>query len=187
MAGLRRKAKPAAGPPPREGYGPPYTPGQTAKPVNPPATSYATTRTPLRARMGRLAQGLRVGAPVVIRTPDRKGETHVYSLGAVIMPPAPVARPVLSSLFQMAQVGPIVNVARNGFLYRAGVPTGIGLPGRGNPGLAFKAPQIGTSTSGGPAQTTGVRMGANPAFKRVQNVPKYTTQPKAYATKGQTT
>jgi len=181
MAGLKRAQTPAS-----RTLGPgvptmhePYNPGMTPDPTT-PVTGYVTTRSPLAGVDPPTHATVRTRAPVVSRAPNRAGESHTYGRGAYDMYGSPMAVAVRSSLFQPDQMGPIVNVAGNAHLYRCGVPTGIGLPGRGNPGLSFRAAAIATSRFGGP---TASRMGAKPAFSRVQTIPRYATQPARYNTR----
>jgi hypothetical protein len=155
----------------------------------PPVITGASLRPgSLSSRLGLPSSSRKVWAAVVNRVEMRQGETHLYVHGAE---PVEVPRyggagagtgatPPASSATQPMLVGPIVNVARNGFLRRAGVPLGIGYPGRAAPYDSVRTAQIATNpvTGGaGPGQSR-----PRPAFKRVQSVPRYTTQPKRYGT-----
>lgn len=164
---------------------PPYSPDMTPPPV---ITGASLTPGPMRSRLGMPQATRKVWAAVVSRVEMRQGETHLYVHGAerVAVPnygghsAGSGATPPSSSSYQPVLVGSIVNVARNGFLRRAGVPLGIGYPGRAAPYDSIRTQQITTNvvTGGaGPGQSR-----PKPQFGAVQTVPRYRTQPRRYGT-----
>jgi len=166
------------------------TPGLTGRKAAPTidGASLKHTRTPLTSRLVAAVSTFRIGAPIVNRVPMRQGETHLYVHGAepVAVPnyggrsAGSGATPPNGSATQPVLIGPIVNVMRNGFLYRAGLGFGIGRPGRAAPYDSVRTAQLQTNpVSGGAGAGT---MRAKPAFTRVQTVPRYTTQPRRYDT-----
>ena len=94
-------------------------------------------------------------------------------------------KPVPSSQFQKWLIGPQINYILNACLFRAGFPAAtISLGTDRNMGLSERVPQIPTRISGGPGPAT---MLPAPRFKKVQQVPRYSTFPCMYPTQGQAT
>lgn len=119
-------------------------------------------------------------ASVVDRHNMRNGIAYTAGDQAILPGTPQMYDSPYSSKFQPWYVGPIVNYILNGSLYRAGYPAAtISYGTMRNLALSERTPQLPTRTSGGPGPS---QMGAAPRFKRVQQVPRYSTMPPTYPT-----
>lgn len=154
--------------------------GNTYAPVAPPATNY-------NGDSGQLTQLARPGSPgtpvmsgVVDRHERRDGivNHYVYGSSQQLIPfPTPQ---VQSSAFQdrIIRLFPwMINLKWYIAYPAATVMNG----GKRNQGLSERTPQLSTRITGGPGYFL---MGPRPQFRSVQNVPRYSSAPSQYKTKG---
>lgn len=140
-----------------------------------PVTTYAAARSIATAtRLSVPASTNRVGSSVVSRRDRRNGNRFFYAHGGVMMPlagPKPPNNGVWSSAYQRILVH-LFDWSTNDRWYEGGYPRNLG--------YTFRGLQPVTNATGGP---TAAAMQQAPVFKRVQQVPRYSTVPKVYATK----
>lgn len=148
----------------------------------PPIESYAAAapNRPLTSRYGAGTSTIRTRSPVVDRRPRMNGMRFFYVHGGTDMRTPGMSLPqpggmdgrVASSQFQHINVT-LHDWVQNDALFQAGYPRNLG--------LAQGVPQPHTSVTGGP---TSARMQQSPMFTRVQVVPRYSTTPQVYETRG---
>src|SRR5215472_12120788 len=146
-----------------------------------PTTQYATAETPLLSLKDQPSVGSVTAAPVVRRADAMWG--YIGTSGRIQYETRlpEIYDNVDSSKFQPILVGPHLNYILNAFLYRAGFPAALAA-GRRSPYLSTRVDQLVTRTAGGPGKGT---MGTSQRrFTAVQTVPRYSTMPKHYDTKG---
>lgn len=160
----------------------------------PPATSYATVRTPLSSTLRVPGVGLRVGAFFKDNAFRLNGLKFNWSWGGTNMQQQSASLPgdcqrglngfVRSTNFQPVLVH-LDDWSTNTEWYICNGMTGSGVFNGGNPLRnqypSFRVAQIDTRTSGGPGPI-GVRMQPRPRFTAVQRVVRYTTAPRYYQT-----
>jgi len=164
--------------------------------LEPPATSYATTNTPLSTRLVRPTVGPKTNAPYVVRKPRINGLKFNWAWGGNDMGKHTVSLPgtdggglngnVRSTKFQPVLVQ-LHDWQTNDQWYIAWGGTGSGMfQGSKKERYAypsFRVSQINTSTTGGPGPQS-MRMNRQPRFTSVQRIKKYTAQPSYYPTQG---
>lgn len=163
--------------------------------MEPPATSYATTSSPLSAALARPTVGPKTNAAYVSRKPRMNGLRFFWSWGGLDMLRSTASLPgasgglipfVRSTAFQPILVQ-LHDWTRNDKWYIAWNGTGSGMfQGSKKERYAypsFRVSQVNTSLTGGPGPTT-MRMNQRPRFTSVQAIKKYTAQPSYYNTKG---
>jgi hypothetical protein len=163
--------------------------------MEPPATSYATSTSPLSAALARPTVGPKTNAAYVSRKPRMNGLRFFWSWGAVDMLRNTASLPgsgsglvpsVRSTAFQPMLVQ-LHDWTRNANWYIAWNGTGSGMfQGSKKERYAypsFRVSQVNTSLTGGPGPST-MRMNQRPRFTSVQAIKKYTAQPSYYNTKG---
>lgn len=148
-----------------------------------PATSYVTSTTALKSlEVVPSLPTARSNASVVDRHDKMTGYTATGGRQNYETTVPPMYDSPYSSKFQSWLMGPHVNYILNGFLYRAGYPAATVMNGgRHNLALSTRVDQLVTRTTGGPGPA---RMNSQPRFNAVQNIPRYSTMPKAYPTQG---
>lgn len=145
---------------------------------------------PLTSKLSTAGALRKVWSAVVSRVPDRTGDVRVYVHGAEAVqvpnyggPSAGTgAIPPSSSAGQPLLIGPIANAALNGFLYRAGVPLGIGRPGRAAPYNTIRVAALPAALTANGAPTSVRPNPPRPQYRKVQTVPRARTAPRRYAT-----
>lgn len=163
--------------------------------MEPPATSYATSTSPLSSRLARPVIGPKVNAPFVSHKERMNGLRFNWSWGGVNMGAQTASLPEVSgglngfvrrTMFQQILVQ-LHDWQTNDKWYIAWNGTGSGMFQGSKPERytypSFRASQIKTSTTGGPGPTT-MRMTPRPRYTSVQMIKKYTAQPSYYNTQG---
>lgn len=163
--------------------------------MEPPATSYATAKSPLSSRLARPVVGPKVNAPFVSRKERMNGLRFNWSWGGVNMGEQVSSLPgvsaglnglVRSTAFQTILVR-LHDWQTNDKWYIAWNGTGAGMFMHSKPERysypSFRVSQINTSLTGGPGPKT-MRMAPRPRFTSVQAIRKYTAQPSYYNTQG---
>lgn len=152
-----------------------------------PATSYASTRTPLSAtnpanvEAAQLKLAAAAMPPIVDRHERRDGQLYEYAYGNIPVAVPQMPQAVFSSHFQpsLTTLHPwMINTGWYICYPAATVMNG----GKHNLGLSEKTPQVSTRISGGPGTTNQI-MNSRPRFSKVQRIPRYPTGPSAYKTK----
>lgn len=147
----------------------------------PPTTSYARSVTDTafgsRENIESQASTVRTRSAVVTRAPRMNGMRFAYGYGKeeAQLPhvyPGGNDGGVRSSAFQTFK-NHLYNFVLNDGLFAAGYPRNLG--------LSFRVPAIRTNPTGG---STPSRMDQKPQFTKVQSVPRYSTVPAAYETRG---
>lgn len=162
--------------------------------MEPPATSYATSVSPLSSSLARPVIGPKVNAAFVSRKPRLNGLIFNWAWGGNNMGEQIASLPgggsglngmVRSSSFQTILVQ-LHDWQLNNKWYIAWNGTGAGMFQHQRKERyqypSFRVSQINTSLTGGPGPTT-MRMNARPRFTSVQAIKKYTAQPSYYNTK----
>lgn len=163
--------------------------------MEPPATSFATSVSPLSSSLARPVVGPKVNAPFVSRKERMNGLKFNWSWGGTDMGEQIASLPgsssglnglVRSSAFQRVLVQ-LHDWQTNDKWYIAWGGTGSGMFQYSKPERyqypSFRVSQISTSVTGGPGPTT-MRMQQRPRFTSVQAIRKYTAQPSYYNTQG---
>lgn len=163
--------------------------------MEPPATSYATSVSPISSRLARPIVGPKVNAAFVSRKERLNGLRFNWSWGGVNMGEHTESLPgvtnglngfVRSTAFQPVLVQ-LHDWQTNDQWYIAWNGTGAGMFQHQKKERyaypSFRVSQIDTSTTGGPGPTT-MRMQPRPRFTSVQAIRKYTAQPSYYNTTG---
>lgn len=163
--------------------------------LEPPATSYATTRSGLSGRLARPVVGPKVNAPYVSRVPRMNGLKFNWSWGGIDMGKLVRSLPgvasglngfVRSTDFQTTLVQ-LHDWQTNDKWYIAWNGTGAGMFQHQKKERysypSFRVSVIDTSLTGGAGPST-MRMNQRPQFRSVQAIRKYTAQPSYYNTKG---
>jgi hypothetical protein len=145
-----------------------------------PATQYATSVTALQSLdITPAVRTIASNASVVDRHLRRNGLVYTAGRQSDKNTPPQIPRPVLSSVFQKWLIGPQVNYILNNDWYIAYPAATVMFGGDHNLALSTRVDQLTTRTTGGPGPS---QMGAAPRFKRVQQVPRYSTIPPMYPT-----
>ena len=162
--------------------------------MEPPATSYVTSTSPVSSRLARPVVSPKVNAPFVSHAPRRNGLFFNWAWGGNDMGKHTVSLPgvadglngyVRSTNFQTTlvqlhdwQTNANWYIAWNGS--GAGMFTGQKAERYQYP--SFRVAQVHTNTSGGVGPST-MRMNRTPRFTSVQAIKKYNAQPSYYNTK----
>jgi hypothetical protein len=161
--------------------------------MEPPATSFATSRSALSARLARPVVGPKVNAPFVSHKPRMNGLKFNWAWGGNDMGKHTVSLPgvkgMLNGFVRSTDFQPVLvqlhDWQTNDNWYIAWNGTGAGMfSGSKRERYAypsFRTAQIRTNVTGGVG--TG-RMNRAPRFTSVQAIRKYTAQPSYYNTKG---
>lgn len=164
--------------------------------MEPPATSYAATRSPISSRYAQPVLGPKVNAPFVTRKPRLNGLKFNWAWGGNDMSRHIVSLPgvkgMLNGFVRSTDFQPVLvqlhDWQTNDNWYIAWGATGSGMfQGSKRERYAypsFRVSQIRTNVTGGVG--TG-RMNRAPRFTSVQAIKKYTAQPSYYNTKGTNT
>lgn len=163
--------------------------------MEPPATSYATSSSPMSSRLARPVVGPKVNAAFVSRKERLNGLRFNWSWGGVNMGNHTASLPgttsglngnVRSTAFQTTLVQ-LHDWQTNDQWYIAWNGTGAGMfqhqKSERYAYPSFRVSQVSTSTTGGAGPTT-MRMNGRPRFTSVQAIRKYTAQPSYYKTQG---
>lgn len=163
--------------------------------MDPPATSYATSRSPLSSSLARPVLGPKVNAAFVVRKPRMNGLKFNWAWGGNDMGKHTVSLPgvdgglngnVRSTKFQPVLVQ-LHDWQTNDNWYIAWNGTGSGMFNGSNPVRytypSFRVSQISTNVTGGVGPSS-MRMNRAPRFTSVQRIKKYTAQPSYYDTRG---
>lgn len=164
--------------------------------MEPPATSYVTSTSPVSSRLARPILSPKVNAPFVSRKPRLNGLIFNWAWGGNDMGKHTVSLPgtdggglngnVRSTNFQTTLVQ-LHNWQTNTGWYIAWNGTGAGMfTGQKVERYqypSFRVSQIRTNTSGGVGPSS-MRMNRTPRFTSVQAIRKYTAQPSYYKTQG---
>jgi hypothetical protein len=163
--------------------------------MDPPATSYATSRSALSSNYATPVLGPKTNAPYVTRKPRLNGLKFNWAWGGNDMSRHTISLPgvkgMLNGFVRSTDFQPVLvqlhNWQTNDNWYIAWNGTGAGMfTGQRRERYAypsFRVSQIRTNVSGGvgPSQN---RMTRAPRFTSVQAIRKYTAQPSYYNTKG---
>lgn len=162
--------------------------------MEPPATSYATSTSPISSRYAPPVEGPKTDAPFVSHKPRMNGLIFNWAWGANDMGQHTTSLPgsdhglngfVRSTKFQTTLVQ-LHDWQTNQNWYIAWNGTGAGMFQHQKRERyaypSFRVSQINTSVTGGPGQPT-MRMNRAPRFTSVQAIRKYTAQPSYYNTK----
>jgi hypothetical protein len=144
-----------------------------------PATTFVTSTSALKSLDIVPSVSPATKAPVVNRANNMQGYIASAGFSDRYNPMPQMYMSPYSSKFQPKTIGYLIDYVLNSFLYRAGVPVGIGRPGRATPNLSTRVDQLVTRSTGGPGPSF---MMPAPRFKKVQTVPRYSTMPQAYNT-----
>lgn len=164
--------------------------------MEPPATSYATSRSPLSSTLARPVLGPKVNAAFVVRKPRMNGLKFNWAWGGNDMGKHTVSLPgtdggglngnVRSTKFQPVLVQ-LHDWQTNDQWYIAWNGTGAGMFNGSKPERyaypSFRVSQISTNVTGGVGPSS-MRMNRSPRFTSVQRIKKYTAQPSYYDTRG---
>lgn len=163
--------------------------------MDPPATSYVTSTSPVSSRLARPILSPKVNAPFVSRKPRLNGLFFNWAWGGNDMGKHTVSLPgvqdglngyVRSTNFQTTLVQ-LHDWQTNANWYIAWNGTGAGMftgqKAERYQYPSFRVSQIRTNTSGGVGPST-MRMNRVPRFTSVQAIRKYTAQPSYYNTQG---
>lgn len=163
--------------------------------MEPPATSYATSTSPVSSRLARPILSPKVNAPFVSRKPRLNGLFFNWAWGGNDMGKHTVSLPgvdsglngnVRSTGFQTTLVQ-LHNWQTNANWYICWNGTGAGMftnqKAERYQYPSFRVSQVRTNTSGGVGPST-MRMNRVPRFTSVQAIRKYTAQPSYYNTQG---
>lgn len=163
--------------------------------MEPPATSYVASTSPMSSRLARPTVGPKVNAPFVSRKERLNGLRFNWSWGGINMGNHLASTPgvtgglngvVRQSAFQTVLVQ-LHDWQTNDKWYIAWNGTGAGMfqhqKAERYQYPSFRVSQIHTSTTGGPGPQS-MRMGGRPRFTSVQAIRKYTAQPSYYNTQG---
>lgn len=147
--------------------------------LTPPVQSYASTGSTLAnaSTQPSASSTAWTRAPVVDRHNRMDGMVFAYGYGkeeAALPQTYPGGNDglVRNSAYQTLK-NHLYNFVTNRALYQAGYPRNLG--------LTFRVPQIRTQVTGGPHPS---RMAQAPQWTKVQTVPRYSTVPQSYATRG---
>lgn len=150
-----------------------------------PATQFATSVAALQSLdiqpSVRTAQS---NASVVNRADRRNGIINTGGRQLRKLPTPQYNDPVYSSEFNKSLIGPQVDYTINDDWYIAYPAASVMFGGLRNLALSTRVDQLQTRTTGGPGPAA---MGAAPRFRRVQQVPRYSTMPQTYPTTSQET
>lgn len=162
--------------------------------LEPPATSYTTSTSPVSSRLARPVLSPKVNAPFVSRKPRLNGLRFNWAWGGNDMGKHTVSLPgvqeglngfVRSTGFQTTLVQ-LHDWQTNTQWYIAWNGTGAGMftnqKAERYTYPSFRVSQISTNTTGGVGQPT-MRMNRTPRFTSVQAIRKYNAQPSYYNTK----
>lgn len=154
-----------------EAYGPPT--------INPPSTHYAGVVSPLTSNAARdFTYSDPRNAPIVNRVERKDGIENHYVYGGESQPVPQRYDSPYSSKFQQTLIR-LWPWSINRKWYIAYPAASVMNGGLRNQGLSERTPQLQTRTVGGPGTA---QMLPRPAFRRVQNVPRYSTAPQMYQT-----
>lgn len=163
--------------------------------MEPPATSYATSTSPMSSRLARPVVGPKVNAPFVSRKERLNGLRFNWSWGGINMGKQTVSLPGsdggLNGMVRSTDFQPVLvqlhDWQTNDQWYIAWNGTGAGMfqhqKAERYQYPSFRVSQVNTSVTGGPGPTT-MRMQPRPRFTSVQAIRKYTAQPSYYNTQG---
>lgn len=162
--------------------------------MEPPATSYATTKSGLNSRMPKITVGPKVNAAYVDRHPRMNGLRFNWSWGGIDMGKLITSLPGavkggLSPFVRSTDFQPVLvqlhDWQTNDNWYIAWNGTGAGMFQHQKKERyaypSFRVAQVHTNTSGGVGTS---RMTKRPRYTSVQAIRKYTAQPSYYNTKG---
>lgn len=163
--------------------------------MEPPATSYATSVSPVSSRLARPVIGPKVDAPFVTLKERLNGLRFNWSWGGINMgkflASLPGASSGLNGFVRSSDAQPVLvqlhDWQTNDQWYIAWNGTGAGMFQGQKPERysypSFRVSQVNTMLTGGPGPTT-MRMNKRPRYTSVQAIRKYTAQPSYYNTKG---
>lgn len=160
-------------------------PGQNADPMPVPATSYATTRTPMSAPY-RPEQGVqnRTRSASVSRKPRMNGLDFDYvhgdtNMGGNVRVAMKATGQVESTVYQPVMRN-LWDWCLNRKWYICYPAATVMNGGKHNLALSIRVDQLKTTKTGGPGKA---RMAGKPAFVKVQDIRRYSSIPATYQTK----
>lgn len=148
--------------------------------LEPPATSYVDTDTPLKSQQPALASRPTQNASLVDSRFHREGLVYSYSHGSRPSGIPQQAQAPQTSKYQPTNTNLFDYVTNLGW-YICYPAASVMLGGLHNLGLSERVPQLVTRNTGGPG-TDRTRMLGKPQYTKVQNVPRYSTLPQNYNT-----
>lgn len=164
--------------------------------MEPPATSYVASTSPVSSRLARPVVGPKVNAPFVSRKERLNGLRFNWSWGGINMGEQTASLPGetkggLNGFVRRTNFQPVLvqlhDWQTNDQWYIAWNGTGAGMfqhqKAERYQYPSFRVSQVNTSVTGGPGPTT-MRMRPSPRFTSVQAIRKYTAQPSYYNTQG---
>lgn len=145
-----------------------------------PATQFATTVTALTSLdVVPSVRTIASNASVVDRHWRRNGIVYTAGRQSARVKQPQQNKPVTSSHFQQWLIGPQVDYILDNDWYIAYPAATVMFGGDRNLALSTRVDQLPTRTTGGPGPAA---MGPAPRFKKVQQVPRYSTIPAQYPT-----
>lgn len=163
--------------------------------MEPPATSYVTSTSPVSSRLARPVLSPKVNAPFVSHAPRRNGLIFNWAWGANDMGKHTVSLPGVSgglngyvrSTNAQTTLVQLHDWQTNSQWYIAWNGTGAGMfqhqKAERYAYPSFRVSQVSTNTTGGVGKPS-MRMNRMPRFTSVQAIRKYTAQPSYYNTRG---
>lgn len=163
--------------------------------MEPPATSYVTSKSPVSSRLARPVVSPKVNAPFVSHKPRLNGLIYNWAWGGNDMGKHTVSLPGVSdglngfvrSTSAQTTLVQLHDWQSNANWYIAWNGTGAGMfqhqKAERYSYPSFRVAQVHTNTSGGVGPST-MRMNRTPRFTSVQAIRKYTAQPSYYKTQG---